>query len=152
MTPEAFIYGREPSPSVAQPPMPPGPYWQPSPRPSGLASPAGIVVIIVAVVFVVLFAVVLVTGLSIVPGFPVIMFAPVCAVGVAVLVVVLLAVSQAWNRAPIPPPPPIQQTMVPAGAQSPVGLNCPACGAPAQDVDRFGVAVCPHCSTRFLVR
>ncbi len=152
MSPEAFIYGGEPSLSVAQPPMPPGSYWPAPQRPSGLASPAAIVVIIVAVIFVVLFAVVLVTGLSIVPGFPVIMFAPVCAVGVAVLVVVLLAVSQAWNRAPIPPPPPIQQPMVPAGAQGPIALSCPNCGAPPQVVDRFGVATCTYCNTRFLVR
>lgn len=72
---------------------------------------------------------------------------------VAAVGMVIMAASRWMVRsAPIPPPPPIQQTMVPAGAQGPVGLNCPACGAPAQDVDRFGVAVCPHCNTRFLVR
>lgn len=77
----------------------------------------------------------------------------VCGFLIGIAGMAILIASQAMAKsAPIPPPPPIQQPMVPAGAQGPIGLNCPACGAPAQDVDRFGVAVCPHCSTRFLVR
>ena len=142
---------------MAQPPAPPGPYWAPPQRPSGLASPAAIIAIVVGV-FVIIFvfvAVFLFTGLSIVPGFSgfsAFMFAPLCAFGVIILVVVLLAVSQGWNRAQIPPPPPIQQPMVPAGTQGPIELNCPNCGAPPQVVDRFGVATCTYCNTRFLVR
>ncbi len=53
---------------------------------------------------------------------------------------------------PPPPPPPIQQPMVPAGLQGPVPLNCPNCGAPPANIDRFGVATCEHCETRYLVR
>lgn len=84
------------------------------------------------------------------PGFPP---AVLCGFGLAAVGMVILAVSGIVSRsAPIPPPPPIQQPMVPAGTQGPVGLNCPACGAPAQDIDRFGVATCPNCNTRFLVR
>lgn len=84
------------------------------------------------------------------PGFPA---SVLCGFGIAAVGMGILIVSGLVSRsAPIPPPPPIQQPMVPAGTQGPVGLNCPACGAPAQDVDRFGVAVCPNCGTRFLVR
>ncbi len=84
------------------------------------------------------------------PGFP-----PGVILGFAIGLVgmIILAISGMMSRsAPIPPPPPIQQPMVPAGTAGPVGLNCPACGAPAQEIDRFGVATCPNCSTRFLVR
>ncbi len=72
-------------------------------------------------------------------------------IGIVGMAILIFAGSTA-RAAPIPPPPPIQQPMAPAGLQGPVALNCPACGAPAQDMDRFGVAVCPHCGTRFLVR
>ncbi len=72
---------------------------------------------------------------------------------IGIVGMIILAVSRiAGQSAPIPPPPPIQQPMVPAGTIGPVALNCPACGAPAQAVDRFGVATCPNCNTRFLVR
>ncbi len=66
--------------------------------------------------------------------------------------VIMVASRYTAGSARIPPPPPIQQPMVPAGIQGPIALTCPACGAPAQNVDRFGVAVCSHCGTRFLVR
>lgn len=74
--------------------------------------------------------------------------------GIAMLGIFVMIASSLLNRSSrmIPPPPPIQQPTVPAGTQGPVGLNCPACGAPAENVDRFGVAVCTHCNTRFLVR
>ena len=64
----------------------------------------------------------------------------------------LLAVGSVGSRRTLPPPPPIQQPMVPAGQMGPVSLNCPNCGAPPGLVDRFGIAVCSHCQTRFLVR
>lgn len=85
-------------------------------------------------------------------GFPFIMFVPFC--GVFLVAVLLIALSAAgWGqRRLLPPPPPIQQPMVPAGRQGPVDLSCPNCGAPPSNVDRFGVATCPYCSTRFLVR
>jgi hypothetical protein len=77
---------------------------------------------------------------------------PVCG---ALLVLGFLAIGGAmgaFRRAPLPPPPPIQQPMVPAGRQPPIAINCPNCGAPPGLVDRFGVAVCTHCGARFIVR
>jgi hypothetical protein len=56
------------------------------------------------------------------------------------------------GRRTIPFPPPIQQPMVPAGQQGPVSLDCPNCGGAPSNVDRFGIAVCSYCGTRFLVR
>ncbi len=77
----------------------------------------------------------------------------VCGWVVAGVGMVIMAVSRyTAGSARIPPPPPIQQPMVPAGMSGPLALNCPACGAPAGEVDRFGVAVCTHCNTRYLVR
>ncbi len=78
----------------------------------------------------------------------------VCGWGIAAIGIFVMIISSflARSTARIPPPPPIQRPMVPAGVQGPVALNCPACGAPAENVDRFGVAVCTHCNTRFLVR
>jgi hypothetical protein len=67
------------------------------------------------------------------------------------IVVLAVAAGSAGRRA-IPPPPPIQQPMVPAGLQGPMELACPNCGAAPRAVDRFGVATCDYCDTRFLVR
>ena len=75
---------------------------------------------------------------------------------IIVLVIIVVAVIAVFARAgrstSLPPPPPIQQPMVPAGMQGPVALSCPNCGAPPQNIDRFGVATCDHCETRFVVR
>ena len=81
-------------------------------------------------------------------------FFPFCGifVFVIILIVVFAAAGMGGYRSAIPPPPPIQQPMVPAGLQGPVALSCPNCGAPPQGVDRFGLATCPYCNTRFLVR
>ena len=52
------------------------------------------------------------------------------------------------------PPPPMVQSPLPAGPQVPRGsieIPCPNCGAPPASVDRFGVATCGYCQTRFLV-
>jgi hypothetical protein len=77
----------------------------------------------------------------------------ICGWGIAAVGIFVMILSKWVKGSPaIPPPPPIQQPMVPAGMQGPKGLNCPSCGAPAQSVDRFGVAVCAHCNTRYLVR
>lgn len=85
-------------------------------------------------------------------GFPFFIFAPFCGVFlVAILLIALSAMGWGQQRR-LPPPPPIQQPMVPAGMQGPIALSCPNCGAPPSNVDRFGVATCPYCSTRFLVR
>jgi len=113
------------------------------------------VAIVIAVVFSVGFLVFLtaMSGLSVGPfGFSAFFFAPVCAFILIIIVIVVLVASQGAMRARIPPPPPIQQPMVPAGQIGPIALNCPNCGAPPQNVDRFGVATCTYCNTRFLVR
>lgn len=77
---------------------------------------------------------------------------PFCGVFIILVVVVISAATGILRRAPLPPPPPIQQPMVPAGRQPPIAINCPNCGAPPGMVDRFGVATCTHCETRFIVR
>jgi len=80
-------------------------------------------------------------------------FAPfVCVPFLFVIIFVILALSSASSRRSIPPPPPIQQPMVPAGQHGPVALSCPNCGGPPTNVDRFGIATCSYCGTRFLVR
>jgi hypothetical protein len=71
---------------------------------------------------------------------------------IVLAVVIFVAVSGSASRRVIPPPPPIQQPMVPAGQQGPMELACPNCGAAPRTVDRFGVATCDYCNTRFLVR
>ncbi len=123
-------------------------------RPSGLGrNPLTIVGLLVFMLGFVVFALAgfaSVNSPTFAPGFP-----PGVIVGfiIGIVGMIILAVSGiAARSAPIPPPPPIQQPMVPAGTVGPVALNCPACGAPAQAVDRFGVATCPNCNTRFLVR
>jgi len=66
--------------------------------------------------------------------------------------IALLAFAGTKGRRTIPPPPPIQP---PAGQRAPGGaaeLACPNCGAPPGQVDRFGIALCGYCGTRFLVR
>ena len=131
--------------------MPP-PYYPPSPRPLSLQSPAalvGIVLVVVVGVFIAIATLTMAVGFS---GFTGFMFLPFCGVLVVIILVIVLSVTQGMSRQPIPPPPPIQQPMVPAGAQGPIALNCPNCGAPPQNVDRFGVATCTYCNTRFLVR
>jgi hypothetical protein len=80
-------------------------------------------------------------------------FAPFLCVPVLFIVLIFIIVfAQGANRRRIPPPPPIQQPMVPAGQQGPVALSCPNCGGPPTNVDRFGIATCSYCGTRFLVR
>ncbi len=75
-----------------------------------------------------------------------------CVPVIFVAIVLILFFVQGMGRRTIPPPPPIQQPMVPAGQQGPVALNCPNCGGPPTNVDRFGIATCSYCGTRFLVR
>jgi len=82
------------------------------------------------------------------------LIAPLCLVFVIVIAFLIATVAGAFQRRPsLPPPPPVQQPMVPAGLHGTVvSLNCPNCGAPPVSIDRFGVAACTHCGTRFLVR
>ena len=77
---------------------------------------------------------------------------PFCGVFIVLIVLAIAAATGVFRRAPLPPPPPIQQPMVPAGRLPPIAINCPNCGAPPGMVDRFGVATCTHCGTRFIVR
>jgi hypothetical protein len=75
-----------------------------------------------------------------------------CLPAIVIVVVLVIVIAQGAGRRRIPPPPPIQQPMVPAGQQGPVSLSCPNCGGPPTNVDRFGIATCSYCGTRFLVR
>ncbi|MGQ0796620.1 MAG: hypothetical protein ACT4OI_01955 [Methanobacteriota archaeon] len=127
------------------------------PPPSGWGAPTPrqapqIVAALVAVAFVVVF---LVIGAGLVvpfgTGFSVILPA-VCGAVIFVVVLVVVALSSGMQRRTLPPPPPIQQPMVPAGTQGAVELACPNCGAAPRTVDRFGVATCDYCDTRFLAR
>jgi hypothetical protein len=111
--------------------------------------PALIAVTIFVVVFVVAFASVFVGG----AGFFPFAFVPFfCIAFVVIIAFIIIAAASGAGRRTIPPPPPIQQPMVPAGQQGPVALNCPNCGGPPTNVDRFGIATCSYCGTRFLVR
>ncbi|MCI4371304.1 MAG: hypothetical protein L3J78_01500 [Thermoplasmata archaeon] len=105
-----------------------------------------VVMILVAVFFVLLFA-------GSVGGFMAFSLFPVlCVPFLIVIVFVVIAVAGGFRGRTIPPPPPIQQPMVPAGQQGPIALSCPNCGGPPTNVDRFGVATCSYCGTRYLVR
>ncbi len=117
------------------------------------ASPVllGVAIFLVVSVLMIVFIFAAVGGMGFGTPFDLLPFCGVF-VFVIILVVVLAAAGLGGYRSTIPPPPPIQQPMVPAGVQGPVALNCPNCGAPPQGVDRFGVATCPYCNTRFLVR
>jgi hypothetical protein len=123
--------------------------WAP-PRRSALtpAVIAGIVVLVIALLAIPFILLSAMTGTSVV-------FFPFCGfiLVILIVVIVLIAVTMGSSRrAGLPPPPPVQGPMVPAGLQGPVALNCPNCGAPPQAIDRFGVATCTYCGTRFLVR
>ena len=109
--------------------------------------------VVIAVVFVFGFVAFIYAGLGIgTSAFPFVIFAPICLFIVFVVIMIVFAASRGAMSYRIPPPPPIQGPMVPAGQTGPVALNCPNCGAPPQNVDRFGVATCTYCNTRFLVR
>ena len=65
-----------------------------------------------------------------------------------------MAIMDSGEERPVPAPPAVQSPPA-AGPQVPRGsieIPCPNCGAPPQNVDRFGVATCTYCGTRFLVR
>lgn len=141
----------------APPPIPPSPYgsspYGPPPRPLAWQSPGVLVAIVLAIVLAMGFFVFLVAGLGLgFTGFPLFIFAPFCVALVFIIIAVTFAASRGGMMSRIPPPPPIQQPMVAAGQTGPIALNCPNCGAPPQNVDRFGVATCTYCNTRFLVR
>ncbi len=135
---------------------PPPPYWPPS-RTATWQSPGTVIGVIMAIVVGLIAAGILLsafTSISMSPfgGFAPLFFLPFCGVFIVIVLVIALAASGGLRGRTLPPPPPIQQPMVPAGLQGSVALACPNCGAPPQNVDRFGVATCPYCNTRFLVR
>ncbi len=139
--------------NVAQPAPPPQSWYPAAPsRRSPDATVIGIVVAVVVVLVAIAFFAISLTGAS--SGF----FPVAGAVGVICIpllffiVVIVIALASASRRRAIPPPPPIQQPLVPAGQQGPVALSCPNCGGPPTNVDRFGIATCSYCGTRFLVR
>ena len=130
--------------------------WPPPPSQWGASTPRQgpqIVAIVLVVVFVVVFLVIgagmlspFGTGLSSAG------FIPLCGAVIFVVVLLVVAFSSGMQRRTLPPPPPIQQPMVPAGTQGAVELACPNCGAAPRTIDRFGVATCDYCDTRFLAR
>lgn len=132
-------------------PWSPAPPW-PSPGPEAPRNVAGIVLLVafMAVWFVIAIGI-LTSALSFgAPSFFVVAVCGMILFGVVFLLVALL--SGTARRRALPPPPPIQQPMVPASAAGPVELMCPNCGAAPRSVDRFGIATCDYCDTRFLVR
>jgi len=125
------------------------PYGQPYVVTSGGMSSTmvgGIVLIVVGIVFFIVGAL----SLLVLRSF----LSPFLSIGMVMLLigVSLLAQGGLSGRRMLPPPPPIQQPMVPAGMQGPVSLNCPNCGGTPGAVDRFGIATCANCQSRFLVR
>ncbi len=140
-----------PAAPSAPPPYGPQPYWAPPRRSPG--NQVAIVIVAVAVAVFVLMALLVFSLLGFGRGsFTIMWFAPFCVVLLVLVVFVVLAAVGAFRRTSLPPPPPIQQPMVPAGTQGPIALSCPNCGAPPVSVDRFGVATCTYCGTRFIVR
>ena len=159
----AFIYPRVPSRDV-QPPAAPPPLPPYGPRPYG-APPAwapprrypqnqlAILVVVIVLIVVIVGALAMFSVFGGVGGGAFLgLFASVCALLIVIIVVVIIAAMGGLRRTNLPPPPPVQQPMVPAGTQGPIALSCPNCGAPPVNVDRFGVATCTYCGTRFLVR
>ena len=133
----------EPPPSVI--PHPPTPTFR---RTSNPAVPIALAILVGVIA--------IGMGLAFFTGLDMVAFAPFCGFFVVLVIIIVVVIAAAASGAlggsRLPPPPPIQQPMVPAGMQGPVSLSCPNCGAPPQAVDRFGVATCPYCNTRYLVR
>lgn len=136
-----------PPPFAPPPPRPYAANWTVSRNPAALAIVVGLLaVFIVSAMMLAVF-----TPSASGMGFA---FLPFCGFFVVLLVIIIVAAVGGFGGGmrTLPPPPPIQQPMVPAGAEGPIALNCPNCGAPPSVVDRFGVATCTYCNTRFLVR
>jgi hypothetical protein len=122
--------------------------------PAAAGRPPDVGLIVVAVVVILgAFAAIAFAMVGFMPSSSMFSVAPfLCIPVIFVVVALIIAFAQGANRRSIPPPPPIQQPMVPAGQQGPIALNCPNCGGPPTNVDRFGIATCSYCGTRFLVR
>ena len=133
------------------PPLPVG--WPAQPFPPRGSAPAIVLLAIfgavVLVVIVVMFSVIGSVGVPFDAFCGLWLFIPFI---FAVILILGIASSMQSRQRFLPPPPPIQQPMVPAGARPPQELACPNCGAAPRVVDRFGIATCDYCNTRFLVR
>jgi len=129
------------------PPAPPAPWLPPSRTPENR-----VIVVVIAVITLASFASLAVLSLNPGIGASGFVFFPVCGLIVVLVLLAIAGAMGAFRRAPLPPPPPIQQPMVPAGRLPPIAINCPNCGAPPGAVDRFGMATCTHCGARFIVR
>lgn len=136
---------------MAQLPPPTQTGWFPAPPQGGLR-PEVLVAIIVVLVVVGFGFVAILTAASGGMFFVGILPLFFCLPFLLIIVFIVIAIASSSSQRRIPPPPPIQQPMVPAGQQGPVALDCPNCGGPPSNVDRFGVATCSYCGTRFLVR
>ena len=136
---------------MVQPPPPPQPGWSPVPPRTVLRPEVLVPILVVVVVAGIGFVAILSSvsgggfGMAFLPLF-------FCLPVLFIIVFVVIAIASQSGQRRIPPPPPIQQPMVPAGQQAPVALDCPNCGGPPANMDRFGVATCGYCGTRFLVR
>ena len=65
----------------------------------------------------------------------------------------VFSMADSGERPRVPPPPAMQPlATAPPGPRGAIEIPCPNCGAPPQSIDRFGVATCPYCQTRYLVR
>src|SRR5438309_253405 len=125
-----------------QPPQPPplGTYRVTGPRGPPQAAVIGVVLVVLLLAVFGIIMLPLAGGSLMFSG-----AAFLCVPVIFVAIVLILFFVQGVGRRTIPAPPPIQQPMVPAGQQGPVALNCPNCGGPRQNVDRFGISPCPCC-------
>ena len=149
--PQGWYPGEPPAYAPGAPPAyaPAAPTYAPYAMPMRTSQPnvqGGIAVLVIGIVLIMV-------------GFPLNFALRGGAIGFVFLGFILLFVgvvvlsSAGMGGRTLPPPPPIQQPMIPVGAAGvATALNCPNCGGPPGEIDRFGIATCPHCQTRFLVR
>jgi len=133
-----------------QPPAGPAPHlYTPSPAPRH--NPGNLVGIALLILGFVLFMVG--TPLAAVAGIVSPVVVGVVGVGLAMVGGLILGSPRLVHRRTLPPPPPIRLPLSAPGAEGrAVEIACPNCGAAPRNIDRFGVATCDYCDTRFLVR
>ena|SRR5437867_3245833 len=137
---------------MAQPAPPPQAWFPPAAPQRGPFQNPAVVAVVAVVILMVVFFVTIGSAFMGGPGSAFSIAPFFCIPFLFVIVFIIIAAASGGGRRTIPPPPPIQQPMVPAGQQGPVALDCPNCGGPPTNVDRFGIATCSYCGTRFLVR
>lgn len=133
---------------VARPPPPPPAGWTGTPTGAGAESRESLAVVAIILGFVILFVIPFL-GLAI--G-NVSLSGSGCVLGLALFILgfVWLFQGRITKRQRFPLPPPVQQNRM--GDLQATRINCPSCGGPPKMVDRFGVATCTYCATRFLVQ